>query len=301
MKDSIIKILKENKPNNAYTTVTTYASMVLNNCERMGIEATPESIFDNYEKVLDYAGALEPKVRKNFITPILAFINPKNEKQKEIKTLLRSELLRTRDSIDENTVIGKKTPKQEEGWLDYDEIMERYHKLENEIKPYFHSDKDVTNSEFKRIQLYVLLSVCLLIPVRRSLDYTAFKLRDIKYDTDNYMNGDKFVFNRYKTDKAYGQQTETIPRKLRSIIKTWQNINPYEYLLVTNKGGPINSAKVTKMLNDFFGKSLSVSLLRHIVISHKAKTGELKTVKQRKDLATSMGHSVEQQIMEYEK
>ena len=88
---------------------------------------------------------------------------------------------------------------------------------------------------------------------------------------------------------------------MQTIINKWREFNPHEYLLTTKAGGHISSPRLNKILHDFFERPLSSSLLRHIIITHRGKSGELKTVKQRKELAKDMGHSVEQQMMEYEK
>ena len=59
------------------------------------------------------------------------------------------------------------------------------------------------------------------IPPRRLIDYTEFKMREINPDTDNYMNKNTFIFNKYKTAKVYGKQTIDIPVQLRNILNKW--------------------------------------------------------------------------------
>ena len=57
-------------------------------------------------------------------------------------------------------------------------------------------------TDLQTIQQYIIL--CLLsgifIAPRRSLDYTEFKISNIDKDTDNYLDKNELVFNKYIID-----------------------------------------------------------------------------------------------------
>ena len=54
----------------------------------------------------------------------------------------------------------------------------------------------------------------IVIPPRRSLDYSEMKIRNYDAKTDNFYKGNKFFFNKYKTVKSYGIQSLEIPKEL---------------------------------------------------------------------------------------
>ena len=52
---------------------------------------------------------------------------------------------------------------------------------------------------------------------RRSLDYSAMKIRNFDKETDNYYLNGKMVFNKYKTFKVYGRYIVDV--KIKAVIK----------------------------------------------------------------------------------
>ena len=63
-------------------------------------------------------------------------------------------------------------------------------------------------NDYQTIQNYLLLlfSSDKHLPIRRSLDWIHFKIKDIDIQEDNYMTDEMLVFNKYKTSKTKGQQ-----------------------------------------------------------------------------------------------
>lgn len=151
---------------------------------------------------------------------------------------------------------------------------------------------------------YLLLSLYVLQPPRRN-EY--FNMKVIKNtsglnDSDNFLlwtpKKKEFIFQDYKTAGTYG--TERIPvnaeleQVLKLYLKHWQNIvrDGNNNLLV--KFGNLNlenSNDITRRLNRILGKKIGASMLRHIYLSEKFG-GALKEMK---ETAAAMGHSVEQQ------
>jgi hypothetical protein len=78
------------------------------------------------------------------------------------------------------------------------------------------------------------MSVYVLIPPRRSKDYTELKLVNVDKSKDNYMDTIKrkniFVFNAYKNAGKLGTQTVEIPLALKTIITKFIPKNNSEYL-----------------------------------------------------------------------
>jgi hypothetical protein len=123
------------------------------------------------------------------------------------------------------------------------------------------------------------------------MDYTSFKVRNVDTSTDNYMKGNTFVFNNYKTKNKYGTQEVKIPVRLRNILQKWSKKHTNEYLLFSEKGTPLPQSRLTQKLNRIFGKNISVNMLRHIFISERVLEAA-PALQKLEDIAEDMGHSV---------
>lgn len=151
---------------------------------------------------------------------------------------------------------------------------------------------------------YLILSLYTLQPPRRNEYYNMKVIKNTSglNNSDNFLlwtpKKKEFIFQDYKTAGTYG--TERIPvnaeleQVLKLYLKHWQNIvvNGNNNLLV--KFGNLNlenSNDITRRLNRILGKKVGASMLRHIYLSEKFG-GALKEMK---ETAAAMGHSVEQQ------
>lgn len=151
---------------------------------------------------------------------------------------------------------------------------------------------------------WLILCIYTLIPPRRNLDYYDMKIApnmDAINDTDNFLVWGKrklFVFNTYKTKKAYGRQTQELPPKLVEAIKIYL-LARKKIALPGNdnflvKYGNMNMEHpndITRSLNRSLQKKIGPSMLRHIYLSTKYG----KVIKMMKEDAEDMAHSVEQQ------
>ena len=125
--------------------------------------------------------------------------------------------------------------------------------LDDYTKTYVDGVVAYSKKDFKKLTNYITFQLVsgLHIPPRRSLDWVAMKVKNIDPLLDNYMDGDVFVFNRYKTDKIYGQQRISVPPKLLEILAQWQLINPYEYLIPTVLGRMYQVSNFYETINSF--------------------------------------------------
>ena len=122
------------------------------------------------------------------------------------------------------------------------------------------------------------------------------KVKNFDPKTDNYYKGGKFVFNRYKTDKVYGEQMIDVKSKspeFNNILSKWVKCNPTDYLLFSSNQQKLTSPQITRMLNKLFGKNTSVDLLRHIYLTNKYGKLQEEMEADSKD----MGHSLAQQAL----
>ena len=169
----------------------------------------------------------------------------------------------------------------------------------SKVKSLLNSKDKLTNKEFNTLQDFIILSLTTgyWIPPRRSLDWIAFKIRNINKQEDNYVEKGHFVFQKYKTSKFYNEQSVEIPKGLKLILTKWIKINPSEYLLVDKPkkdGKPLSNVRITQKLNKIFDKKISTSMLRHIFLSDKLK--DIPKLEELQKLATSMGHTIDEQL-----
>ena len=302
----MIKIIQKNRPHLAISSAKTYVSIIRNLSKQMNIDlSTPDNVINNTDDIVEHFKDLEPKLRKTRLSALIVFLdNPKEITEDALKTMdvFRKQMMKDGAEYSRELRLQEKTPKQEDGWMDWNDIITNYKNLEKEVS-YFKTQTSLTKQQFKRVQMFVLLSCLLLIPPRRSTDYVMFKIRNEDINKDNFMEtkGRKsyFVFNTYKTAKKYGKETIEIPTALKNIINRWKLINKNDYLLVnSNMDKKINATQLNSMLYDYFNKPLSTSLIRHIFLSEKYKN--VPALQEMQKTADEMGHSLTQ-ALEYVK
>jgi integrase len=297
---SIRETLKQNRPDLSLGSLRTYNSIISNLAKQLNTKFdSPKDVCKNHKQILDHLKDVNPKLRKTRLSALVVFCDKEN---KEVADKFRDLMLDDGKKADDEMKEQKMNDKQKESMIPYNEVMDMYYKLEKEVSPLLKMDK-LDKNQFHRVQMYVLLSCLLLIPPRRSLDYTEFKIKNVDKEKDNYMTVIKrkpyFVFNVYKTAKKYKQQQVEIPNKLKLIIDKWTKLNPSDYLLVnTRMTDKINPTQLTNLLYGFFNKPISTSILRHIYLSHVYK--DVPEIKKMEERATAMGHSMDQ-ALEYVK
>jgi SAM-dependent methyltransferase len=140
---------------------------------------------------------------------------------------------------------------------------------------------------------FVLLSLTtgILLKPRRSLDWTEMKVKNYDTETDNYIDfeNNKFVFNKYKTAKTYGEQSIEIPSKLARILRRWVRHTDKEYLLSTFTNPRVCVSRLTQLHNKIFGKNISTSMLRHIFLTNLYE--DTPSIAEMNQTATEMAHT----------
>ena len=208
------------------------------------------------------------------------------------------------------TDSAQKTEKQEENWVKWDEVVKKAEELRKECSEFING-KTITVHQYDALLKYVVLALYTYIAPRRNQDYLdcvvqrvpkTFKLNTLATDTNHLVIlagvPTRFIFNKFKTSKTYGQQTCEIPPPLAEAILWYVKHHPLAKdkkvksfkFLVGYDGEPLNAGNsITRILNKVFGKAIGSSMLRHIFLSGKYD------VKEMEDTATGMGHSVEEQ------
>jgi hypothetical protein len=164
------------------------------------------------------------------------------------------------------------------------------------------STKLLSPSQFDKLLQFVVLSLYTDISPRRNQDYLdMYVVKKLGKDYDKNKNyydlaTNRFVFNKYKTSKKYGEQVENVPVELQNTLKLYFQHHPGAHskskefkLLVKHDGSALNTVNsITRILNKIFRKKVGASMLRHIYLS--SKYGNV--LKEMKEDSIGMSHSV---------
>lgn len=212
---------------------------------------------------------------------------------------------KAKDMKEAGADTSEKTAKEKQNWIDWKDVQERSTALRTEVDKFI-NQKHITPEQFNVLIHYVVLSLYTEVQPRRNQDYLdmyVVKRWNAEMPTDkNYLDlaTKHFIFNKYKTQKKYGQQKLPIPEPLFKVIQMYIKHHPLvkgnktkttEYrFLVSADGSPLVAVNaITRILNRVFGKKVGSSMLRHSFLSSKYDIKEMETD------ANAMGHSVEEQ------
>ena len=186
-----------------------------------------------------------------------------------------------------------KTPKQEKNWLSWDVILAHEKRLEEEVQKF----SKPTPADWPTILAYMILALYTKFSPRRNQDYQFMKVvKSAKQATEkdsNYfiVDTNQFIFNKYKTADAHGEQTFDVPPELVHAIHLYLKFHPAKspkgfQFLVLPDGSPLPSVNsITRILNRIFGRNVGTTMLRHIYLSNKYNVTEMN------EDAEKMGHT----------
>lgn len=297
--EDMIVLMKRHKADIAPSTARTYASLLRNLYYKTTGKPKDEAIvMDWYFKQDDIIEVLADRpigTRKTIFAALMALVGAEHGMK------YRSAMMADSKDYQEWVDKQEKTAKQQENWQSYAEVKRLVAEYEGKAKAIMKRDT-ITPAERKVLVDWMLLAMTTgyYIPPRRSMDYGLMKFRNYDRQTDNFLDKNQFVFNKYKTAKIYNQQSLEIPKAFRAMITKYIKYVPegVDTLLYDVHGGEMYSVKITQRLNALFGAKVSVSMLRHIFLTDKL--GDVPRLQELEQLAEDMGHSRTMQ-MEYVK
>jgi hypothetical protein len=307
MTNQIRETILSNRPNLSQSSIKTYMSNINKTARDIdrAIETTDDIIKFNKE-ILENLMTYRPNIRKTKLSAFIVALDQKEKTPKETADIiedLRKQLYFDAEDTEKQEEKQKLTKTQEENYITWGEVMKVYESLKTEAEPLFKLE-NLNKKQFNKLQEFVLLSMYVLTPPRRSLDYAQFKIRNPDLENDNYMitKGKKkeatLIFNAYKNSKRLGKQEIKVSNALRNIINKWILKNPHEYLLVNNNGNKIEQPKINLILNNIFGRNIGSSMLRHIFLTQKYGDVNLMDIKATTE---AMGNSEIERTLKYVK
>jgi integrase len=253
---------------------------------------------DDVQMIIDTYAPSTQQSQYGTLSSVLSLFADKSA-YKKIYQYWREKLTSARK---ENEPTGEKSEKQEDNWLTWEEVEKKKSGLKEDVSQLI-SLKKLTPGQYEKLLNFVILSLYTDIAPRRNQDYLDMYVvkklgKDYPKDKNYYeIAGKRFIFNKYKTAKTYGEQIVEVPEELQSALAGFIKHHPHnkekEYkLLVKADGNVLNTVNaITRILNRIFEKNIGSSMLRHIYLT--SKYGD--SLKEMKEAARGMGHSVEQQ------
>jgi hypothetical protein len=282
LKETIMK----NRPKLSQNSIKSYVSTLKSLYHQVFPNDTTIDIikYQDTKKFLDYLMEhYDPSVRKTYLSNLVVLTENDEYREQMMRDVDETKKMKSENQMDEKQIINHITNS---------EVKYLIQTLKNEVK-IIYKTKSFTPSNLLKIQNYILINLFsgIYIPPRRLLDWTAWTIRNINKETDNYLDGDALVFNKYKTAFSYGQQRVKLPKPLLKIIQKYISVTPesQEYMFVTITQKPMNSVLLNQRMNDIWvgDKKVSCNAFRHLYLStHYANHVTLKT-----DLA-NMGTSM---------
>jgi hypothetical protein len=283
--------IKQCRPTLSESSIKTYTSILKSLYLKVFGEG--EINFDNFEKsakILDFLKEQEPNKRKTLMSALVVICkNPKPYREQMLDDIKETAI---------TTAKQEKTPEQEEHHISQDALRAKFSELGMEAA-HIYKKKTLSMTDLQKIQDFIILALFHLIPPRRALDYTEFKIKNVDKEKDNWFDErvNDFVFTKYKTAKYYGEQRLPIGKDLKLIIKKWIKINTdtSDYLLFDTNGSKLTTVKLNQRLNRIFGsdKGCSVNNMRHSYLSDKYQD----SIQMKKDMSAdleAMGSSLAQ-------
>lgn len=281
----LVEAIQDMKPNLKLNSIMTYINNLKRICRELSGKDKKDCYLgnlkwlDNYDAVMKTINDEPLNTRKNRLIAIVVALKA-TEADKDLIEEYTKEMTKLAEESDTRDKEQKLTPKQKENWVDYAELIKLTEKLFDRIKEQGLLQKEkLTRKEYTLLQDYIMLRVYLTFTWRN--DFAEMKVITTEKDDndkDNFLltknnMPDKFILNQYKTDRKYGKKMVDIPDKLAKVIKKFLRFNKSGYFLTLQDGiRAMTPNGITKAFNRLFqnelGKTISTSLLRHIVISH---------------------------------
>ena len=247
----------------------------------------------NIKQVLSKIQKYKPTTQRSFIIAICTVLKNNDDKlynqYYEILSKMNNDL----------KVNVEKSDKQNKNWIEDDKVNQIYGNLQKSVN----GNKSKSKESYEALLNYMILSLYVLIPPRRNLDYVLLVISNDMTDKKfNYLDLDKkqMIFNNYKTQGTYNSVIIDIPDDLFKVIKMYINRHPHKsklnnkkyhvHFLSTFYGEEIDkSTQMTKLLNGIFGGlKIGSSMLRNMYLTNKY-SGMMKELKSDvKDMSTSV-------------
>jgi len=256
----------------------------------------------NKDSVAQRLSEFAESTQKSLLACIVSALSLVKDKStyKRIYTHYYNEMMsKSKEQKDKDTSV--KSEKEEKNWLSWDVVKAHEERLAEDMKSI---GKTVSVGQWDTCLSYAVLCLYTQFEPRRNQDYQFMDVvKTEKQATDadrNYyvLNPPQFLFRKYKTSKAHGEQKFQVPDVLVKSLNAYlahhpalagKKVGPKTPpfpLLVQASGTPLTAVNsITRILNRIFGRRVGSTMLRHIYLSSKYD------IKEMNETADKMGHT----------
>lgn len=274
IKTQVTELLTKQRKLSA-STLRTYTSLLSSLYKKLNGEDM--SFFEkDKNNILEHIKSLSsPQSRKTILSALFVMTSDND---------YRDSMLEDIKIVNDSYKNQKTSDERKSSLISFDRVKEIHNELFRKMK---------SNPTHNNIVNYLISSVCSgvygeVLPPRR-LEYADMKIRNQNKETENYVDGGKFIFNQYKTVRTHGRQIIPIPKDLNNLINKWKKLNTTDYLLVNERGEKFSTSALSKRIKDLF-EGNSQDVLRSIFLSNYYK--DLPQLKTMEDMASKMGHNI---------
>ncbi len=283
MKEEIREALLKARPGLSDSTQRTYVSLLGTMASRIAGDDGMK-VFDDVERVMKYIDERPAKQSQKTLLSAL-WVMTGNE-------AYRDRMMSTISEVNQDYSQRRHDEKRAAKAISFDQVRAIVDRLRQE------HEGDLKNKD--KMQRYALAAVVsgVYVPPRRLLDYSAMKIKDVDKRSDNFVVGNRLVFNQYKTAKLHGTQVVEMPDQLKVLLNKLRRAQgEAEYLFTDRRGQQLTSSAMNKQLTATFG--FSVDMLRSIYLSDHVYDDNL--LRRLEGVAQAMGNTVGSQMKYYVK
>ena len=299
--ENLKEVIKKSRPSIKDSTIKSYEAN-LNKLKKM-FDSDNYNFLKDVDKVMEKIGDKHFTTIRNYLNAIIILLLALNHDD-EYKELLK-EYQSKRDDLnqqyeDENAT-GKISDKQKENFIPYEDLVKMINEMGKDLKGF--KKKELSAKDKMLLQIYIIYQIHIRLPMRNDLSgmeainkRTYNKLSEEDKKAKNYLVIEKgkmfMVLNKFKTQSKYEELRFDVPKDLERLLRSYLKINGMGVLFKSSTGKALTRNQLSQLLIKFskkyIGKSISTTMLRKIVLSHKF--GDLK--KEQEEMSKITGHSV---------
>ena len=244
------------------------------------------SFLKNIDSVIEKIQKYKPNTQRSYIISIVSLLRVLTDKPrfKRLYDKYYEILLLMNKSL---KTSNEKSLREKENWISQEEVLAKLADLKKVLLE-IENKRKITDDQYNRLLMCVVLSLYSLHPPRRNKDYQNMIITKTKTPCNNIANDSpnlldwknkNFIFTNYKTKKTYQEQVIPIVPELQAILRVYfkfhktykHETNPH--FIVNNQGVYLkNNNDITRLLYKIFDKKIGSSMLRHIYLTDKYAT-----------------------------
>ena len=298
--ESLINSLKEKGEKRNKPISDSSIKLYVRNLEKLNGNKPLKSLvfLKNVDGVSKQLEGYKPNTQRSYLISIVSSLATEPKLKKLYDTYFKM-MLNIAGEI-RNVPTEEMNEQQRKNWIDWDEVLKVYNDLKTQTEAL--PKKIKTEDEYNTLLHYMVLSLYVLVPPRRNVDYMKMmicKNQNTDDETINILdlNKKQFIFNIYKTAKNHGKTIIDIPNELMNVIDLYIKHHKMAkgkkfcipFLVDYNDKPLTNINSITYIINKIFKKKIGSSMLRHIYLT--GKYGD--ELKERQKDANMMGHTTE--------